>query len=149
MLTSAFRLCLVAVKRFPENTYFPEMLISRKGKCFHVFGCISKIFWKIFSGVWKRRRKTQIQKTQATTQKKIINVAILRRRDRDQRRDQRFARSRHRSRSRSGVISRRQDRDLDPAPFFDLARLFFLSLSCCVFCFFSPSLCVLRDPEVI
>ena len=32
------RLCLVAVKRFPENTYFPEMLISRKGKCFHVFG---------------------------------------------------------------------------------------------------------------
>ena len=30
-----FRLCLVAVKRFPENTYFPEMLISGKGKCFH------------------------------------------------------------------------------------------------------------------
>ena len=29
------RLCLVAVKRFPENTYFPEMLISGKGKCFH------------------------------------------------------------------------------------------------------------------
>ena len=30
-----FRLCLVAVKCFPENTYFPEMLISGKGKCFH------------------------------------------------------------------------------------------------------------------
>ena len=30
-----FRLCLVGVKRFPENTYFPEMLISGKGKCFH------------------------------------------------------------------------------------------------------------------
>ena len=30
-----FRLCLVAVKRFLENTYFPEMLISGKGKCFH------------------------------------------------------------------------------------------------------------------
>ena len=29
------RLCLVAVKCFPENTYFPEMLISGKGKCFH------------------------------------------------------------------------------------------------------------------
>ena len=46
-------LCLVAVKRFPENTYFPEMLISGKGKCFHVFGCISKnfpenIFWCLF-----------------------------------------------------------------------------------------------------
>ena len=38
------RLCLVAVKHFPENTYFPEMLISGKGKCFHVFGCISKNF---------------------------------------------------------------------------------------------------------
>ena len=25
-----------------------------------------KIFRKIFSGVWKRRRKTQIRKTQAT-----------------------------------------------------------------------------------
>ena len=24
-----------AVKRFLENTYFPEMLISEKGKCFH------------------------------------------------------------------------------------------------------------------
>ena len=31
----SLRLCLVAVKRFPENTYFPEMLISGKGKCFH------------------------------------------------------------------------------------------------------------------
>ena len=40
----ALRLCLVAVKRFPENTYFPEMLISRKGKYFYVFGCISKNF---------------------------------------------------------------------------------------------------------
>ena len=27
------RLCLVAVKRFPKNTYFPEMLIFGKGKC--------------------------------------------------------------------------------------------------------------------
>ena len=31
----SLRLCLVAVKRFPENTYFSEMLISGKGKCFH------------------------------------------------------------------------------------------------------------------
>ena len=30
-----FRLCLVAGKCFSENTYFPEMLISGKGKCFH------------------------------------------------------------------------------------------------------------------
>ena len=39
-------LCLAAVKRFPENTYFPEMLISGKGKHFCVFGCISKNFPK-------------------------------------------------------------------------------------------------------
>ena len=54
-----------------------------------------KIFRKIFSGVWKRRRKTQIQKnTSHTTQKKLINnnkfaidgaIAISRRRDRDRR----------------------------------------------------------------
>ena len=31
----SLRLCLVAVKRFSENTYFSEMLISGKGKCFH------------------------------------------------------------------------------------------------------------------
>ncbi|XP_065622587.1 putative disease resistance RPP13-like protein 1 [Quercus suber] len=29
-----FRLCLFRVKRFPENTYFPEMLFSGKGKYF-------------------------------------------------------------------------------------------------------------------
>ena len=29
------RLCLVAVKRFSKNTYFSEMLIFGKGKCFH------------------------------------------------------------------------------------------------------------------
>ena len=28
-----FRVCLVPVKCFPENTYFLEMLISGKGKC--------------------------------------------------------------------------------------------------------------------
>ena len=61
------RLCLVAVKRFPENTYFPEMLISGKGKYFSMFGCISKkfsenIFWclekgKCFHGVWLHFKK--------------------------------------------------------------------------------------------
>ena len=35
---------LVAVKRFPENTYFPEMLISGKGKCFPLFGCLGNCF---------------------------------------------------------------------------------------------------------
>ena len=62
-----FRLCLVAVKRFSENTYFPEMLIFGKGKCFHgVWLHFKKFFQKIFSGVWKRRRKTQIKKCRIT-----------------------------------------------------------------------------------
>ena len=73
-----------------------------------------KIFRKIFSGVWKRRRKTQIRKhkPQATTQKKKIfsptntssrsEIAIT----------ALTARSRSRSGSRSGSRSRsRRDRD--------------------------------------
>ena len=38
------RLWLVAGNRFPENTYFPEMLISGKGKCIWVFGCFGNRF---------------------------------------------------------------------------------------------------------
>ena len=45
------RLCLVAVKRFPEKENVSMCLVA-----------FQKIFRKIFSGVWKRRRKTQIQK---------------------------------------------------------------------------------------
>ena len=73
------RLCLVAVKRFPENTYFPEMLISGKGKYFHVFGCISKNFLEnIFWCLEKKKENT--------TQKKLKHSSnsssrISRRRD--------------------------------------------------------------------
>ena len=67
------RLCLVAVKLFSENTYFLEMLIFGKGKCFHVFGCISKNFpEKIFWCLEKKEEYTN-QKTQGTTQKKKKN----------------------------------------------------------------------------
>ena len=68
-----------------------------------------KIFRKIFSGVWKRRRKTQIQKkTQATTQKKIAiigergrsEIAIDASRERVVERDHAFTRARRRSQSR-------------------------------------------------
>ena len=37
-----YRLRLVRVKVFPENILFFGNAIFRKGKCFHVFGCISK-----------------------------------------------------------------------------------------------------------
>ena len=40
------RLCLVRVKAFPENISFSGNAIFRKGKCFYVFGCISKNFPK-------------------------------------------------------------------------------------------------------
>ena len=70
-----------------------------------------KIFQKIFSGVWKRRRKTQIQKNTSHNPEKTqtqfkfflsdlspreiaINGLILLSRDRDQRRDLAKARSR-------------------------------------------------------
>ena len=37
-----YRLRLVRVKVFPENILFSGNAIFWKGKCFHVFGCISK-----------------------------------------------------------------------------------------------------------
>ena len=68
------RLCLVAVKRFLENTYFPEILISGKGKCFHgVWLHFKKFSEKYFLVFGKEERKHKSRKTQATTQKKIIN----------------------------------------------------------------------------
>ena len=68
------RLCLVAVKCFPENTYFLEMLISGKGKYFHVFGCISKNFPENIFWCLEKKKENTNKKTQATTQKKkIIN----------------------------------------------------------------------------
>ena len=65
------RLCLVAVKCFPENTYFPEMLISRKGKYFSVFGCISKSFPKnIFWCLEKKKENTNPEKHKPQPRKK-------------------------------------------------------------------------------
>ena len=104
------RLCLVVVKRFPENTYFPEMLIFGKGKCFHVFGCISKnfpenIFWRL-----EKKKENTNQKTQSHNPgKKIINDHNTRSRSR---RDRNL-----RSRAPAPVrrLDRRRDRDLAPS----------------------------------
>ena len=64
---------MVGVKRFPENTYFPEMLISGKGKCFHgVWLHFKKFSGKYFLVFGKEEGKHK-SRTQATTQKKIIN----------------------------------------------------------------------------
>ena len=104
-LPNHLRLCLVAVKRFSENTYFSKMLIFGKRKCFHVFGCISKNFLeKIFWCLEKKKENTNLEKHKPQPRKNSNTVQILplgslagaisRRRDRDQRRDLTIARSR-------------------------------------------------------
>ena len=45
-------LCLVHVKYFPENKYFPEMLFSEKENIFKCLVAFQKMLWKIFSSVW-------------------------------------------------------------------------------------------------
>ena len=101
-------LCLVAVKCFPENTYFSEMLIFGKEKCFHVFGCISKNFPKNISLCLEKKKENTNQKTQShNSGKKIINDHNTRsrsRRDRD-------PRSRWRQIAIDGARSRSRDRD--------------------------------------
>ena len=105
------RLCLVAVKRFPENTYFPEMLISEKGKYFSVFGCISKKFSEnIFWCLEKKKENTNPEKHKPQPRKKSSTTTG----DHDPR-----SRSTARLRSRllreiaiDGMISRSLDRDL-------------------------------------
>ena len=86
---------MVAVKYFPENTYFPEMLISGKGKYFSVFGCISKNFPEnIFWCLEKKKENTNPSKIPSTI---AISPARARASDRDRRRD----------------LAPSQDRDLD------------------------------------
>ena len=70
----SLRLCLVRVKAFPENIPFSENAIFRKGKCFHVFGCISKNFPKnIFWCLEKKKENTNPEKHKPQPRKKIIN----------------------------------------------------------------------------
>ena len=75
----SFRLCLVHVKAFPENIPFFGNAIFQKGKCFHMFGCISKSFPKnIFWYLEKKKEKTNPEEGE--------DSAISRRRDRSARR---------------------------------------------------------------
>ena len=105
-----------------------------------------KIFQKIFSSVWKRRRKTQIQKNtshnpEKNHQRRQIQSdgTISRRRDRNRRRDLAKRRSRSRiflSRTRSSVLPLPRavvglDRDLGRSCRLFLSRALALSLSLC------------------
>ena len=89
-------------KTFPENTYFPEMLISGKGKCFHgVWLHFKKFSGKYFLVFGKEEGKHKSRKIQATTQEKIINDN-----------------TEHRLTTAPSIAirdcDRRRDRDLDP-----------------------------------
>ena len=105
------RLCLVAVKYFPENTYFPEMLISGKGKYFSVFGCISKNFSEnIFWCLEKKKENTNPVKYH---QRSRSEIAISPARSRDQRREIAPSRARASDRDRRRDLAPSGDRDLD------------------------------------
>ena len=138
----SLRLCLVAVKRFPENTYFPEMLISGKGKCFHVFGCISKNFLEnIFWCLEKMKENTNPEKIindrdLAGAISRSTATARSRDRRRGQDRDRRIARSRstlHEIAPSIAVVrlelARSARRDLGSLSLSDLGSLFSFSLS--------------------
>ena len=102
------RLCLVAAKHFPENTYFSKMLISGKGKCFHVFCCISKNFPEnIFWCLEKKKENTNPEKHKPQPRKKSSMTTN------PVRRPPRRSRSRLlREIAIDGAISRSVDRDL-------------------------------------
>ena len=80
--------------------------------CLVVF---QKIFWKIFSGVWKRRRKTQIQKNTSHNPDPVRRQIQSDDRavDRDRRRD--LAKRRSRSRIFLSRISRSRLREIVPS----------------------------------
>ena len=85
------------------------MLISGKGKCFHVFGCISKNFPEnIFWCLEKKKENTNPEKHKPQPRSSPTTAPSIAIRDRDRRRDRNlafFARSRSTARSREGEIA--------------------------------------------
>ena len=61
------RLCLVHVKYFPENKYFPEMLFSGKENIFRLFGCLRIHFTE--NQFWCLVRSNILQKMLSVLQK--------------------------------------------------------------------------------
>ena len=67
--------CMVRVKAFSENILFFRNTIFWKGKCFHVFGCISKNFPKnIFWCLEKKKEKTNPEKHGQNPEKKSSTI---------------------------------------------------------------------------
>ena len=134
------RLCLVLVKAFPENILFFENAIFRKGKYFHVFGCISKKFSKnIFWCLEKKKEEPKPRKTQTKPKKKKSSNLIKLREEGRERGDwvRRGARSHGGGEGEIGAVLREiaisaKARSRSTTWSFSLcafARLFFLSLS--------------------
>ena len=112
---------MVAVKYFPENTYFPKMLISGKGKYFSVFGCILKNFPEnIFWCLEKKKENTnpsKIPSTIAIWDRDLAgaisrSTARARASDRDRRRDLAPSRDRAVDRDQRHDLATRRSRDL-------------------------------------
>ena len=115
-LIELLRLCLVAVKRFPEKENISLCLVA-----------FQKIFRKIFSGVWKRKRKTQTQekyhlRSRSRRHDLAINGASSRQRDlvpsitiwdRDLRRELATARDRAIDRDLRHELTTARDRAID------------------------------------
>ena len=67
---------MVRVKAFPENILSSGNAIFRKGKCFHVFGCISKNFPEnIFWCLEKKKEKTNLEKKSSMIDARLGSTA--------------------------------------------------------------------------
>ena len=99
------------------------MLISGKGKCFHVFGCISKNFPEnIFWCLEKKKENTNPEKHKPQPRSSPTTAPSIAIRDRDRRRDRNltfFARSRSTARSREASIA---ISDLPLSPTYAISR---------------------------
>ena len=105
---------------FCKRKMFPWCLVA-----------FQKIFWKKFSGVWKRRRKTQIQKNTSHNPDRAVDRDLVKARSRSSRDRVNGNLDPVQSRSRSGHEIR-CDRDLDPiarSGAIAIARALCLSLS--------------------
>ena len=75
VFTHLLKLCLVRVKAFPENISFSGNAIFRKGKYFHMFGCISKNFLeKIFWCLEKKKEKTNPNKPRRRRRRRDLDL---------------------------------------------------------------------------
>ena len=123
---------MVPVKLFMENIPISRNVIFRNGKCFHVFGCISKyfsknIFWCLEKKLEKKKEEAKPRKTRTNPEEHdVISRSVDH--------DWHFARS-------TAANGASQDRTVGSR---SSSRSFSLSFSLC-----ASSLCASPVPEII